>query len=127
MNILSTKGWMWINGITMIIVGVLSLLPETWAIIAFDGGTILSAIKIVVAFITLVVAFRERDMEMLNGKLWLLTLGLILLFMGILPFLPASMGAMGGADLAYFLNTLKVVLGGLTFVVIIIDWSKIGL
>lgn len=127
MNILSTKGWMWINGITMIIVGVLSLLPETWAIIAFDGGTILSAIKIVVAFITLVVAFKETDMEMLNGKLWLLTLGLILLFMGILPFLPASMGAMGGADLAYFLNTLKVVLGGLTFVVIIIDWSKLGM
>ncbi len=127
MNILGTKGWMWINGITMIIVGALSLVPETAAIIMFDGGTILSVIKILVALITLIVAFRETDMEMLNGKLWLLTLGLILLFMGILPFFPAAMTAMGGPALGDFLNTLKVVLGGLTFLVIIIDWSKLGL
>ena len=127
MNILGTKAWMWINGITMIIVGALSLVPETAAIIMFDGGTILSVIKILVALITLIVAFRETDMEMLNGKLWLLTLGLILLFMGILPFFPAAMTAMGGPALGDFLNTLKVVLGGLTFLVIIIDWSKLGL
>lgn len=126
MSILGTKAWMWINGITLIIVGALSLVPETAAILFADGGTILSIVKIIVSLITLIVAFRETDMEMLNGKLWLLTLGLILLFMGILPFMPASMAAMGGADLADFLNTAKVVLGGLTFLIIIIDWSKLG-
>ena len=124
MNILGTKAWMWINGITMIIVGALSLVPEAAAIIMFDGGTILSVVKIIVALITLIVAFRETDMEMLNGKLWLLTLGLILLFMGILPFFPAAMGAI--PTLGDFLNTLKVVLGALTFLIIIIDWSKLG-
>ena len=123
MNILGTKAWMWINGITLIIVGALSLVPETWALIAADGGTILSIIKIIVAMITLIVAFREKDMEQLNGKLWLLTLGLILLFMGILPLVP---GAMGGQPLADFLNTLKVVLGGITFLIIMIDWSTLG-
>ena len=127
MNILGTKAWMWINGITMIIVGALSLVPETAAIIMINDGIPLSIIKILVALITLIVAFRETDMEMLNGKLWLLTLGLILLFMGILPFFPAAMTAMGGPALGDFLNTLKVVLGGLTFLVIIIDWSKLGL
>ncbi|MFW9845017.1 MAG: hypothetical protein ACFFEV_10610 [Candidatus Thorarchaeota archaeon] len=126
MNILGTKEWMWINGITLIIVGALSLVPETWALIAADGGTILSIIKIIVAMITLIVAFREKDMEQLNGKLWLLTLGLILLFMGILPLVPSAMGAMGGQPLADFLNTLKVVLGGITFLIIFIDWSTLG-
>jgi hypothetical protein len=124
MNILGTKAWMWINGITMIIVGALSLVPEAAAIIMFDGGTILSVIKIIVALITLIVAFRETDMEMLNGKLWLLTLGLILLFMGIFPFFPAAMGAI--PTIGDFLNTLKVVLGALTFLIIIMDWSKLG-
>ncbi len=124
MNIIGTKAWMWINGITLIIVGALSLVPETAAIIFFDGGTTLSIIKIIVALITLIVSFRETDIEMLNGKLWLLTLGLILLFMGILPFFPATMGV--AADLGNFLNSLKVVLGGLTFLVIIIDWAKLG-
>jgi hypothetical protein len=117
---------MWINGITLIIVGALSLVPETWAIIAADGGIILSIVKIIVAMITLIVAFKEKDIEQLNGKLWLLTLGLILLFMGILPLVPGSMAAMGGQPLADFLNTLKVVLGGITFLVIIIDWSTLG-
>ncbi|MFW9768880.1 MAG: hypothetical protein ACFFF9_16105 [Candidatus Thorarchaeota archaeon] len=126
MNILGTKAWMWINGLSLIIVGALSLIPETWAIIAFDGGTTISIVKIIVALITLIVAFRETDIEMLNGKLWLITVGLILLFMGMLPFFPAAMTAMGGGDLGNFLNTLKVVLGGLTFLVIIIDWSKLG-
>ena len=126
MNILGTKTWMWINGITLIIVGALSLVPETWAVIAADGGVILSIIKIIVAMITLIVAFREKDMEQLNGKLWLLTLGLILLFMGILPLVPGAMGAVGGQPTADFLNTLKVVLGGITFLVIIVDWSTLG-
>lgn len=124
MNVLGTKAWMWINAITMIIVGALSLVPEAAAIIMFDGGTILSIIKIIVALITLVVAFRETDMEMLNGKLWLLTLGLILLFMGIFPFFPAAMTAI--PTIGDFLNTLKIVLGALTFLIIIIDWSKLG-
>jgi hypothetical protein len=124
MNILGTKEWMWINGITLVIVGALSLVPETAAILFFDGGTILSIIKIIVAMITLIVAFREKNMEQLNSKLWLLAIGLILLFMGILPFFPASMGV--ASDLGMFLNTLKVVLGGITFLVIIIDWSTLG-
>ncbi|MHA1935052.1 MAG: hypothetical protein ACW97A_07190 [Candidatus Thorarchaeota archaeon] len=124
MNILGTKAWMWINGITMIIVGALSLVPETAAIILINAGIPLSVIKIIVALITLIVAFRETDMEQLNGKLWLLTLGLILLFMGLFPFFPAAMGAI--PDIGNFLNTLKVVLGALTFLVIIIDWSKLG-
>jgi len=124
MNLLGTKAWMWINGISLIIVGALSLVPETWAIIAFDGGTTLSIIKIIVAMITLIVAIREKDMELLNGKIWLFTVGLILLFMGILPFFPATMGV--AADLGNFLNTLKVVLGGITFLIIIIDWPTLG-
>jgi hypothetical protein len=126
MNILGTKTWMWINGITLIIMGALSLVPETWAVIAADGGVILSIVKIIVAMITLIVAFREKDMEQLNGKLWLLALGLILLFMGILPLVPGAMGAVGGQPTADFLNTLKVVLGGITFLIIIIDWSTLG-
>ena len=67
MNILGTKAWMWINGITLIIVGALSLVPAAAAIIMFDGGTILSIVKILVSVITLVVAFRETDMEMVNS------------------------------------------------------------
>ena len=126
MNILGTKTWMWINGITLIIVGALSLVPETWAVIGAGEGVILSIIKIIVAMITLIVAFREKDMEQLNSKLWLLALGLILLFMGILPLVPGAMGAVGGQLTADFLNTLKVVLGGITFLVIIIDWSTLG-
>lgn len=124
MNILGTKEWMWINGITLIIVGALSLVPEAAAIIMFDGGTILAIIKIIVAMITLIVAFRERDMEQVNNKIWLIAVGLILLFMGILPFFPGTMGV--AADLFNFLNTLKVVLGGITFLIIIIDWSTLG-
>jgi hypothetical protein len=124
MNILGTKAWMWINGITLIIVGALSLVPAAAEIIMFDGGTTLSVVKIIVALITLIVAFREKDMEMLNGKLWLLALGLILLFMGIFPFFPAFMLAF--PTFVDFLNTLKVVLGALTFLIIIIDWSKFG-
>jgi hypothetical protein len=125
MNILGTKAWMWINGITLIIVGILSLLPDIAVYIMIYNGIPLSIVKIIVALITLVVAFRERDMELLNGKLWLLTIGLILLFMGIFPFFPAAMSAI--PTIADFLNTLKVVLGGLTFLVILIDWSKLGL
>ncbi len=124
MNLLGTKEWMWINGISLIIVGALSLVPETWNIIAFDGGTTLSIVKIIVAMITLIVAVREKNMELINGKIWLFAVGLILLFMGILPFFPLSMGI--APDLGNFLNTLKVVLGGITFLIIIVDWSTLG-
>jgi hypothetical protein len=124
MNLLGTKAWMWINGITLIIVGVMSLIPDIAVYIMVYNGIPLSIIKIIVALITLTVAFRERDIELLNGKLWLLTLGLILLFMGIFPFFPNAMVAI--PTIADFLNTLKVVLGGLTFLVIIIDWTKYG-
>jgi hypothetical protein len=126
MNILGTKAWMWIDGITLIIVGALSLVPAAAAIILFDGGTALSVIKIIVAIINLVVAVRETDAEMVNSKIWLIAIALILLFMGILPFFPIAMGAMGGQGLADFLNTMKVVLGALTLLIIIVDWSKLG-
>ncbi|NHI89406.1 MAG: hypothetical protein EAX87_07785 [Candidatus Thorarchaeota archaeon] len=126
MNILGTKAWMWIDGITLIIVGALSLVPAAAAIILFDGGTVLSVIKIIVAIINLVVAVRETDAEMVNSKIWLIAVALILLFMGILPFFPVAMGAMGGQGLADFLNTMKVVLGALTLLIIIVDWSKLG-
>ena len=126
MNILGTKTWMWINGITLIIVGALSLVPETWAIISYGEGVPLSIIKIIVAVITLTAALRETDAEMINGKIWLVAIALVLLFMGVLPLVPGSMAAMGGAPTADFLNTMKVVLGLLTFLVIIIDWSKLG-
>jgi len=63
--------------------------------------------------------------SILNGKIWLLTLGLILLFMGIFPFFPAFM--MAFPSFVDFLNTLKVVLGGITFLLIVMDWSKLGL
>jgi hypothetical protein len=126
MNILGIKTWMWINGITLIIVGALSLVPETWAIISYGDGVPLSVIKIIVAVITLTAAFKETDAEMINGKIWLVAIALVLLFMGVLPLVPGSMAAMGGAPTGDFLNTMKVVLGVLTFLVIIIDWSKLG-
>ncbi|MFW9800320.1 MAG: hypothetical protein ACFFD9_07785 [Candidatus Thorarchaeota archaeon] len=119
---MSTKGWMWINGITLIIVGAISLVPEIAALIPEIP---LSIVKIVFSLVTLFVAFRETDLEKLNGKLWLLTLGLILLFMGIFPFFPEAMTAI--PRIGDFLNTLKVVLGALTFLVIAVDWSKLGL
>jgi hypothetical protein len=124
MNILGTKAWMWINGITMIIVGAMSLVPDIAVYIMVGDGIPLSIVKIIVAFITLIVAFKESDTEMLNGKLWLLILGLILLFMGIFPFFPAAMAAI--PSIGDFLNTLKVVLGLLTFVIIFMEWSKYG-
>ena len=121
MNILGTKAWMWIDGISLIIVGAVSLVPEISALIP---GIPLSIVKIIVAMITLIVAFRENDVEMINGKIWLIAVGLILLFMGIFPFFPDAMGAI--PSIGNFLNTLKVVLGGITFLVIIIDWNKLG-
>ncbi|MDF1538450.1 MAG: hypothetical protein P1Q69_06070 [Candidatus Thorarchaeota archaeon] len=122
MDLLGTKPWMWINGICLIVVGAVSLVPSIWAVIA---GDLLNILKIVVAMISLIVAFRERDLEQINGKLWLLTVGLILLFMGIIPYFPAVM--MDYPTIIDFLNTLKVVLGGITFLVIVIDWPKLGL
>ena len=123
LDLLGTKEWMWINGITLIIVGALSLVPQTAAILFFDGGTTLSIIKIIVAMITLIAAFREKNMENLNSKIWLIAIGLILLFMGIIPFFPGTMGV--AADLGNFLNTLKVVLGVITFIIIAIDWPTL--
>jgi hypothetical protein len=124
LDLLGTKEWMWINGITLIIVGALSLVPQTAAILFFDGGTILSIIKIIVAMITLIAAFREKNTENMNSKIWLVAIGLILLFMGIIPFFPGTMGV--APDLGNFLNTLKVVLGVITFIIIAIDWSTLG-
>jgi len=121
MNIFGTKAWMWIDGISLIIVGALSLIPETAALIP---PIPLSIVKIIVALITLVVSFRETDIEMLNGKIWLLAIGLILLFMGIFPFFPDAMTAI--PTIGDFLNTLKVVLGAITLLIIIMDWSKLG-
>ncbi|TXT57901.1 MAG: membrane protein of unknown function [Candidatus Thorarchaeota archaeon] len=121
MNLLGTKAWMWINGITLIIVGAISLVPEIAQAIP---GIPLSIVKIIVAMITLVVAFLENDIEMLNGKIWLLAIGLILLFMGIFPFFPDAMAAI--PQIGDFLNTLKVVLGGITFLIMVLEWSKWG-
>jgi hypothetical protein len=122
LDILGTKAWMWINGISLIIVGAISLVPEIAALIP---AIPLSIVKIIVAMITIIVSFRETDVEMINGKIWLLTVGLILLFMGIFPFFPDAMVAI--PTIGDFLNTLKVVLGGITFLLIIMDWSKLGL
>ncbi len=122
MNLLGTKAWMWINGISLIIVGVVSLVPAIAVLIPIVP---LSIVKIIVAMITLIVAFRETDMEQINGKIWLLIVGIVLLFMGIFPFFPAFM--MAYPTFVDFLNTLKVVLGGITFLVIVIDWPKLGL
>ncbi|MFW9847354.1 MAG: hypothetical protein ACFFD6_11440 [Candidatus Thorarchaeota archaeon] len=124
MNILGTKAWMWINGITLIIVGAMSLVPEIAAIIMVGNAIPLSIVKIIVAVITIVVAFRETDMEMLNGKIWLLFLGVILLFMGVFPFFPALM--VDYPTFVDFLNAMKVVLGFLTILLIIMEWSKYG-
>jgi hypothetical protein len=122
LNLLSTKGWMWVNGISLIIVGAISLVP---GLLGAEWGMPLSITKIIIAMITLIVAFHEKDIEMLNGKLWLLTVGLILLFMGVFPFFPSAMTAI--PTIADFLNTSKIILGGITFLVIIMDWSKLGL
>lgn len=121
MNILGTKAWIWINAISLIIVGAISLVP---AIASLIDVTILSLIKIVVAIISITVAFRETDMEMINGKIWLLFLGVVLLFMGVFPFFPAFMTAF--PTFVDYLNTMKVVLGVVTFLLIILDWSKLG-
>ncbi len=121
MNVLGTKAWMWINGISLIIVGVISLIPEIAILIP---PIPLSIVKIIVAMITIIVSFREMDPEMINGKIWLLTVGLILLLMGIFPFFPNAMASI--PTIGDFLNTLKVVLGGITFLLIAMDWSKLG-
>ncbi len=121
LDLLGTKAWMWINGISLIIVGAISLVPEIAALIP---AIPLSIVKIIVAMITIIVSFREMNPDMMNGKIWLLTVGLILLFMGIFPFFPDAMSAI--PTIGDFLNTLKIVLGGITFLLIIMDWSKLG-
>jgi len=121
LDLLGTKAWMWINGISLVIVGAISLVPEIAVLIP---AIPLSIVKIIVAMITIIVSFRETNPDMMNGKIWLLTVGLILLFMGIFPFFPDAMSAI--PTIGDFLNTLKIVLGGITFLLIIMDWSKLG-
>jgi uncharacterized membrane protein HdeD (DUF308 family) len=110
---------MWINGISLIIVGAISLVP---AIASLIDVTLLSLLKIAVAIITIIVSFRETDMEMINGKIWLMFVGVILLFMGVFPFFPAFM--MDYPTFVDFLNAMKVVLGVVTFLAIIMEWPK---
>ncbi|MHA1907230.1 MAG: hypothetical protein ACW98Y_08040 [Candidatus Thorarchaeota archaeon] len=121
MDLIGTKAWLWINGICLIVIGAISLVP---AIASGIDVTILSIIKIAVAMITIIVAFRETNMEMINGKIWLLFVGVILLTMGVFPFFPAFM--MAFPTFVDFLNAMKVVLGVVTFILIIMDWSKYG-
>lgn len=121
MNILGAKEWIWINGICLIIIGAISLVPEiATAIPAIP----LSIVKIAVSVITLLVAFKETSVEMVNAKIWLVMVGVILLAMGVFPFFPTAMGAIPG--IGDFLNTFKVVLGAVTFLLIIVDKDNLG-
>jgi hypothetical protein len=108
--------WLWINAICLIIFGVIALIPEIAVLIP---GIPFAIVKIIVSLVTILAAFLEADVKLVNTKMWLLTVGVILLIMGILPFFPATMGSI--ADVGNFLNTLKVVLGGITFIVIYVD------
>ena len=119
MNLIGTKAWMWINAICLIIVGAISLVP---AIASLIDVILLSLLKIAVAMISIIVSFRETDMEMINGKIWLMFVGVILLFMGVFPFFPEFM--MAYPTFVDFLNAMKVVLGVVTFLAIIMDWPK---
>ncbi len=119
MNLLGSKIWLWVNAIGLILVGAISLVPN---LVPTEFGIPLSIVKIVVAFVTLMSAFWEGDAAKVNSKIWLVSIGLILLAMGVLPFFPAAMGAV--PQLGDFLNTLKVILGLITFIVIYVDFYK---
>ena len=119
MNILGSKIWLWVNAIGMILLGAISLVP---GLVPTELGIPLSVVKIIVAFLTLLAAFWESDAAKVNSKVWLIAIGLILLAMGVLPFFPDAMGAV--PTLGDFLNTLKVILGGITFIVIYVDFYK---
>ena len=119
MNILDSKIWLWVNAIGLILVGGISLVPN---LVPAEFGIPLSIIKIIVAFLTLLSAFWEADAAKINSKIWLVSIGLILLAMGVLPFFPSAMGAV--PQLGDFLNSLKVILGAITFIVIYVDSYK---
>jgi hypothetical protein len=93
------------------------------AIASAIPGLPFAAVKIAFALVTLIVAFLERDLEMVNGKVWLFFLAVILLIMGLLPFFPDPMNAITGVG--DFLNSLKIVLGAITFLLIVIDWNRL--
>ncbi|MHA2311228.1 MAG: hypothetical protein ACXADF_06995 [Candidatus Thorarchaeota archaeon] len=119
MKLVEARLWLWINAITLIIFGAIAFVPEIMALI---DTLLFSVVKMIVALITIFVAFLESDVSKVNSKMWLLTLGLILLLMGMVPFFPLMMG--GVPELGNFLNTLKIVLGVLTFIVIYLDWMR---
>lgn len=113
---LGSTMWLWINAICLIIFGIIALIPEINALIP---GIPFAIVKIIVAIITMLAAFLEADVKLINSKMWLLTVGVILLIMGLLPFFPDTMGDIAG--LGVFLNSLKIVLGAITFIVIYVD------
>ena len=119
MDILGSKIWLWVNAIGLILVGAISLVPD---LVPAEFGIPLSIVKIFVAFLTLLSAFWESDATKVNSKIWLVSIGLILLTMGVLPFFPLAMG--GVPQLGEFLNSLKVILGVITFIVIYVDFYK---
>jgi hypothetical protein len=120
-KILESNLWLWINAIGMIVFGLIELLPATAGVIP---GIPFAVLKIIIAFITMLVAFLERDPGKVNVKIWLLLLAGILFVMGFIPFFPNLMT--GIPDLGLFLNSFKVVLGGLTFLLIIIEMKQIS-
>ncbi len=119
MKLLESRIWLWINALGLVVFGIIALIPEINALIPQD---IFALVKVVIALLTIFSAFLEG--EKMNSKAWLIMIGVILLFMGVLPFFPAAMGAMGGADLGAFLNTMKIILGAITFFVIYLDWMR---
>ena len=119
MNILGSKVWLWVNAIGLILVGGISLVPN---LVPPEFGIPLSIVKIIVAFLTLLSAFWESDATKVNSKIWLVSIGLILLVMGVIPFFNSVMGM--AAELPQFLNSLKVILGAITFIVIYVDYYK---
>jgi hypothetical protein len=119
MKLTESRLWLWINAITLIIFGAIAFVPEIMALIP---PLPFGAVKIIVGLINIFVAFFESDIAKVNSKIWLLTIGLILVIMGMVPFFSLMMG--GVPELGEFLNTFKIVLGVLTFVVIYIDWMR---
>ncbi len=119
MKLVESRLWLWISALTLIIFGAIAFVPEIMALIP---PIPFSVVKMIVALILIFVAFLESDMSKVNSKMWLLTLGLILFIMGMVPFFPLLMG--GVPEFGNFLNTLKIVLGVLTFIVIYLDWMR---
>jgi hypothetical protein len=120
-KILGSDLWLWINALGMIIFGLIELFPGTAGVIP---GIPFAILKIIIALLTILVAFLERDAGKVNGKAWLLFLGVIMFIMGFIPFFPNLM--MGIPDLGLFLNSFKVVLGGITLILIIIEMKQVS-